>query len=125
MENTTKTTEKTFTANEVGTMIEKFEKASKSVSENTDRKIDQLGSVIERFDEKLTTLAESMDIKFEGVYSRLDRVEDRLDKVETKIDRLQDDVVDVKYELKRKIDVEQFKSLEKRVVKLEKLSLSH
>jgi len=94
MKNTLKTTEeKTFTVNEVGSMIE-------------------------RFDEKLSTLAESMDIKFESVNQRLDNVE-------TKIDRLQDDMVEVKFELKRKVGEDEFEKLEKRVVKLEKLSLAN
>ena len=85
----------------------------------------EVGSMIERFDDSLKTLAESMNIKFEGVNSRLDGIDVGLDKVETKIDRLQDDMVEVKFELKRKIDAEQFEKLEKRVVKLEKHSFSH
>lgn len=52
-------------------------------------------------------------------------MENRLDVVETKIDRLQDDMVEVKFDLKQKISVDQFEKLEKRVVKLEKHSFSH
>ena len=55
---------------------------------------------------------------------RLGRVEVRLDSIETKIDRLQDDMVEVKFELKRKVDAEEFEKLEKRVVKLEQLSFA-
>lgn len=70
--------------------------------------------MIERFDSSLKLLAENV----------VD-MSDRLGRVETKIDRLQDDMVEVKFDLKRKVDAEQFEKLEKRVVKLEKLSLSH
>lgn len=101
-----KTEEKTFTVNEVGTLIE-------------------------RFDDKLDLVLETMDIKFNGVYERLDKVENRLDGVENrldlveiKIDRLQDDIVEVKYEFKQKASNEDFKKLEKRVTKLERLSLA-
>lgn len=90
MKNTSKTTEeKTFTTNEVGSMIERFGDSLKILAENV------VG------------------------------MNDRLGRVETKIDRLQDDMVEVKFDLKRKVDAEQFEKLEKRVVKLEKLSLSH
>lgn len=90
MKNTPKTIEeKTFTANEVGSMIE-------------------------RFDDSLKVLAEN--------YTGMN---DRLGRVETKIDRLQDDMVEVKFELKRKVGEDELEKLEKRVVKLEKLSLSH
>ena len=96
---TIKTEERNFTANEVGSMIE-------------------------RFDSSLKILAEGMDVKFEGVNNRLDIIDNRLDKVETKIDRLQDDMVEVKFELKRKVPQDDLEKLEKRVVKLEKLSCS-
>ncbi|KKQ46033.1 MAG: KID repeat protein [Candidatus Moranbacteria bacterium GW2011_GWC2_37_8] len=85
----------------------------------------EVGSMIERFDDKLNLVLETMDIKFENVNERFDRVENRLDVVETKIDRLQDDIIEVKFELKRKVPQDDFEKLEKRVVKLEKLSLSH
>ena len=82
MKNTAnKIEEKAFTANEVGLMIE-------------------------RFDEKISTLAESMEIKFENVDRRFDAVDERLELVEIKIDRLQDDMVEVKFDLKRKVDAE-------------------
>lgn len=100
MENqTNKTEEKTFTTIEVGTMLEKIESSIK-------------------------LLAESMNIKFDGVYERFDKVENRLDAVKTKIDRLQDDMVEVKYELRQKVSVKDLEKLEKRVVKLEKISYS-
>lgn len=80
-----------------------------------------VGSMLESIDSTMKILAENHS----GVISRLDNIDNRFDLVETKIDRLQDDMVEVKFELKRKVDAEEFERLEKRVVKLENLSLSH
>lgn len=99
----------------------------------------QVGSMLEGINDSIKLLVENMEIKFEGVYKRFDGVEGRidgvegsiggingrLDKIETKIDRLQDDIVEVKYELKNKVNREEFERLEKRVIKLEKVSCSH
>jgi archaellum component FlaC len=68
---------------------------------------------------------DGIDNRLDGIDNRLDGIDDKLELVETKIDRLQDDMVEVKFELKRKVDAEQFEKLEKRVVKLENLSLPH
>lgn len=89
MKNETKIEEKTFTVNEVGSMVERFDESLKIVAEN--------------------------------VIS----IDHRLERLETKVDRLQDDMVEVKFELKQKVSIDEFEKLEKRVVKLEKLSLSH
>lgn len=104
---TNKTEEKLFTAGEVGSMLESIDSAMKMMAENH-------SGVIKRLD--------SIDNRLDGVENRLDRVENRIDTVETKIDRLQDDMVEVKYELRQKVSVKDFEKLEKRVVKLEKLS---
>ena len=74
----------------------------------------EVGSMIERFDDSLKIVAEN-----------LVSVDNRLGRLETKMDILQDDMVEVKFELKRKVGEDEFEKLEKRVVKLEKLSLSH
>ncbi|MDD5396505.1 MAG: hypothetical protein PHW24_00405 [Candidatus Moranbacteria bacterium] len=107
----------------------------KNASQTTTEKtftVNEIGAILEKMDGKIETLAEVMEIKFEnvnarfdGIDVRLDGIDNRLDLVETKIDRLQDDMVEVKFELKRKVDAEEFERLEKRVVKLENLSLSH
>lgn len=65
---------------------------------------------------------DNVDKRFDGVDERLDKVENRLDSVEVKIDRLQDDMVEVKYDLKNKVDRAEFERLEKRVIKLEKVA---
>lgn len=98
-----KTEEKTLGFSEVMSMLESMNDGIKIISE-------QHGGIVSRLD-KIDVRLDGMDAKF-----------DIMDK---KIDRLQDDMVEVKYELKRKVDVQQFEKLEKRVVKLEKLSFSH
>ncbi|HAR99975.1 MAG: hypothetical protein US57_C0011G0082 [Candidatus Moranbacteria bacterium GW2011_GWC2_37_73] len=116
----------------------------KNTSQTKEEKVftvNQIGSILERMDDSIKILAEAQsgtNVRLDGIDNRLEKVENRLEKVEvrlggvegrlelveTKIDRLQDDMVEVKFELKRKVDAEQFEKLEKRVVKLEKHSYS-
>ncbi|EKE19771.1 MAG: hypothetical protein ACD_8C00109G0002 [uncultured bacterium] len=111
MKNTSKKSEeRAFTANEVGSMIERFDDSLKILAENYVGMDQRMGRI---------------ENKLESVDNRLGNVENKLELVETKIDRLQDDMVEVKFDLKRKVDAEQFEKLEKRVVKLEKISVSH
>lgn len=125
MKNTSKKTEeKTFTANEVGSMLERIDNSVKILAEGHSTLVDgqnDIKKILTSVDQRL----EKVEIRLDSVENRLDSVEDKLELVETKIDRLQDDMVEVKFDLKRKVDAEQFEKLEKRVVKLEKLSLSH
>ncbi|NTW27589.1 MAG: hypothetical protein HGA36_04650 [Candidatus Moranbacteria bacterium] len=118
MKNTLKTTEeKTYTTNEVGSMLERIDDSVKILAENVvgmNHRLDGIDNRLEKVDNRL-----------KKVEVRLDGVENRLELVETKIDRLQDDMVEVKFELKRKVDAEQFEKLEKRVVKLENVSCAH
>jgi hypothetical protein len=111
MKNQTKKTEnKIYTTSEVGVILERVEDTVKILAES------HMG-LAKKQDEMQETLV-NMD-------NRLGRVEIRLNSVETKIDRLQDDMVEVKFELKKKVSTDDFEKLEKRVVKLEKLSYSH
>lgn len=115
MKNQTKQSEeKVFTASDMGLILERIDDSFKLMTESMDIKF-------ENVDQKF----EAVDKRFDGIDRRLDGIDCRLDLVETKIDRLQDDMVEVKFELKRKVDAEEFERLEKRVVKLENLSLSH
>lgn len=122
--NTTK--EKTYTTNDIEVILKRIDKrfddTIELLTENTDKKFDkfksEVGAMIESVDTSIKLLAESMDTKFGSVNERLDRVE-------KKVDRLQDDVVEVKFELRQKVSVDQFQRLERRVTKLERLSLSH
>lgn len=118
MKNQTKTIEeKIYTANEVGSMFEQLNDSVKILAEGH--------STLVEGQNEIKNVLTSVDQRLGRVEIRLDGVEDRLGLVETKIDRLQDDMVEVKFELKRKVDAEQFEKLEKRVVKLEKHSYSH
>ena len=135
---TKKIKEKVYTVGEVGSLLESMDGTMKLMSENysslvkTQDKIlavqydmqNQLERVEVRL-ERVEVRLENVENRLENVENRLDSVETRLDSVETKIDRLQDDMVEVKFELKRKVDAEEFEKLEKRVVKLEQLSYSH
>lgn len=129
---TNKTEEKNYTKSDIEVILKRidnrFDDTIGLLTKDTGKKIEkntsELGSMIEDLDTKIVTLSESVDIKFENVNNKLDHVDNRLELVETKIDRLQDDMVEVKFELKRKVGQDEFEKLEKRVVKLEKVSLA-
>ena len=77
-------------------------------------------SLLENMNEGIHVIAESQT----EVIRRLDGLEGRMDSLETKVDHLQDDMTDVKYKLSEKVDISDFKKLEKRVVKIEGLAFS-
>ena len=117
MKNQTKTIgEKTYTASEFGSILERIDTTVQILAEGH--------SALVEGQNEIKSVLTSVDQRLGRVEIRLDGVEDRLGLVETKIDRLQDDMVEVKFELKRKVDAEQFEKLEKRVVKLEKHSVA-
>jgi chromosome segregation ATPase len=135
---TKKIKEKVYTVGEVGSLLESMDGTMKLMSENYSSLVktqDKILAVqydmqnqLERVEVRLGSVEnrlENVENRLENVENRLENVENRLDSVETKIDRLQDDMVEVKFELKRKVDAEEFEKLEKRVVKLEQLSYSH
>ena len=109
--------EKTYTASEFGSILERIDTNVQILAEGHSN----LAQGQHEIKEVLTVVNERLD----RVEIRLNGIDDKLELVETKIDRLQDDMVEVKFELKRNVDTEEFKKLEKRVVKLENLSLSH
>lgn len=111
MKNQTKKNEgKVYTASQVGAMLERVDDTVKILAEGHSNLV-----------ESHSKLAKTQDKILEVQYE----MKNRLEKVETKIDRLQDDMVEVKFELKKKVSTDDFEKLEKRVVKLEKLSYSH
>jgi len=114
---TKKIEEKIFTAGEVGSMLENIDSTMKILAENHSGVIDRLDGIDNRLN--------GIDNRLDGIDNRLDSIDNRLDRVDVKIDRLQDDMVEVKFELKKKVSIDQFEKLEKRVVKLEKLSPAH
>lgn len=110
MENTTKTTEeKTLGFGEVMSMLESMNEGIKVISE-------QHGGIVSRLD--------GIDTRLDSVDTRLDGIDGRLNVMDSKIDRLQEDMVEVKFELRQKVSVDQFQRLERRVTKLERLSLT-
>ena len=62
--------------------------------------------------------------KVDGLENKFDNLENRFDNLEIKVDKLQDDVTDIKHKLSKKVDLEDFQKLEKRVIKLEKLAIA-
>lgn len=134
---TKKIEEKIYTAGEVGSMLESIDGTMKMMSENYAGLVktqDEMKKTLVNMDNRLGRVEDRLsgvegrlsgvEGRLSGVEGRLDGVEQRLEKVETKIDRLQDDMVEVKFELKKKVSTDDFEKLEKRVVKLEKLSYS-
>ena len=128
---TKKIEEKVYTLGEVGSLLESMDGTMKMMSENYTGLVKTQDEILAvQYDmknqlERVEIRLGGVEGRLSGVEGRLDGVEQRLEKVETKIDRLQDDMVEVKFELKKKVAVDDFEKLEKRVVKLEKLSYSH
>lgn len=71
------------------------------------------------FGEGLHVVADKVD-KLEG---RFDVLERRFDRLETKVDSIQGDVKEIKHVLGAKVDVTDFRKLEKRVVRVENIVL--
>jgi chromosome segregation ATPase len=88
-----------------------------------------LGIVAEDFKSQVKTVAEGVEIlsdkidrvetRLDGVETRLDGVETRLDGVETNTEIIKTDIEFIKNNLKKKVDLEEFEALEKRVSFLE------
>ena len=111
MKNSTKKSgEKTFGFNEVMSLLESMNDGIKVISE-------QYGGVVARLDK--------IDDRLDRMETRMDGVETRLDNGEVELGRLRDCMVEVKYGPKNKVDRDELKSLEDRVVKVGRLSYSH
>jgi hypothetical protein len=94
--------EDTFTAGEVMSMLENVNDGIQIIAE-------QQGDVAK---------------KLEKVEKGLDGVKERVGSLELKVDRIQDDITEIKYKLSEKVDRDEFKKLEKRVIKLERLGFA-
>ncbi|EKE16065.1 MAG: hypothetical protein ACD_11C00047G0002 [uncultured bacterium] len=94
--------EKMFASNEVMSFLENMS--------------DGIGIIAEQQGE-LTKKIDKLEEGFDGL-------EGRFDGLERKIDQMQGDISEIKYELKRKVGYDEFEKLEKRVMKLEKLSFA-
>lgn len=132
MKNSTKKSgEKTFGFNEVMSLLESMNDGINVISEQHGGVVSRLDKIdvrLDKVDDRLDTIddrLDKIDVRLDKVDGRLDKVDGRLGRLENKVDKLQDDMVEVKHELKNKVGRDEFKKLEKRVVKLEQLSFSH
>lgn len=88
--------------------------------DNIEKRMGSIERKIDGLEKRITVLEE-----------RVDRVGDRLNAIERQVDRLEqgqvdikNELKDIKFRLKRKIDDDEFEKLEKRVMRLEKLSFA-
>ncbi|MBP9751908.1 MAG: hypothetical protein KBD19_03545 [Candidatus Moranbacteria bacterium] len=73
---------------------------------------------------EVMSLLEAMNEGIQIIAEDQSDIKQRMLSLESKIDRLQEDMTDVKYMLSEKVDRAEFKKLEKRMVKVEKLVFS-
>ena len=116
MKKEAKKIDKMYSGDHVMAMFEELKDNFKVFGEGQSLLINRVDSMEVKID--------AMDGKIGAMEVKIDRIENKIETIEKKIDRLQDDMVEVKYDLKRKVDYEEFEKLEKRTVKLEKLVFS-
>lgn len=117
----------TFTGTQVGTILEDiqsqfmaFGEGQQILSDNVDKldkKADKLDSKVDRLDIRLNNVENKVD----KLDTRLNNVESNLKTINSRLTRIEDDVVEIKHKLSEKVDMADFKKLEKRMVGLEKL----
>jgi len=73
---------------------------------------------------EVMSLLEAMNDGIQIIAEDQSHIKQRMSSLESKVDRLQEDMTDVKYMLSEKVDRAEFKKLEKRMVKVEKLVFS-
>ena len=93
------------------------EELRKDISEDIKRHIDVLG---EDFDGKVSLIAE----QYNSIKERLDSHSEMIASIKEDIEIMKVDVEFIKNSLKKKVDVEEFEALEKRVIILEAKSRS-
>lgn len=101
--------------------------------EKVEMRLDSLELRMEKMEmrmEKVEAGLSSLETRFTALEKRVRALEanfgvfgKRLDAVDVKLDRLRDDVSDVKHSLSGKTDAAEFKKLEKRVLRIERLVL--
>ena len=99
----------------------KFKKLK--TQDNTNKEIRHLGVIIERVDDKVGLVAEQYgDIKkiLDVHTKKLDTHSEILGKLTVDVEIIKTDVEFIKHSLKRKVDIEEFAVLERRVALLEK-----
>ncbi len=102
-------------------------KISKNSEEEKNFTSGEVMSLLEAMNEGIQIIAEDQsDIKqkISSLEVKFERMEETMASVIMKTDRLQEDMTDVKYMLSEKVDRAEFKKLEKRMAKVEKLVFS-
>lgn len=108
----------------INLMKNKIQKIKDDRSEEPTYKSGEVASILEQVNDGIQVIAEQYTGiigRLDGIDGRLDGIDGRLDRLESKTDRLQEDVTEIKYKLSEKVDREEFKKMEKRVIKLETL----
>lgn len=142
--------EASFSSGEVMTLLEQIHDGVSVIAEaqeETNRRLDRIESRLDSLEarmDKVEMRLDSLELRMEKVEAGLSSLETRftalekrvrtleanfgvfgkrLDTVDVKLDRLRDDVSDVKHSLSGKTDAAEFKKLEKRVLRIERLVL--
>ena len=87
---------------------------------NDNKKIEEVFSA-----SGIRELMESINDRIQFIiHEQHDEIISCFDKMDGCLDKLQDDVTEIKYKLSEKVDTRDFKKLEKRLIKLEKMVLA-
>jgi len=95
----------------------------KKIQKNKNEKMFASGevmSLLENMNDGIQIIAEQQS----ETNKKLTKIESRLGDVEENIELIKSDIVDIKFDLKKKVSYDEFEKLENRVVKLEKLSFA-
>ncbi len=121
--NNNKNMEKFFASNEVMAMLENMNDGIQVIAEQHGGIVNRLDKIDNRLD-KMDDRFDKIDVRLDKMDDRFDKVDARFDKIDIRLDKLQDDVTEIKYKLSEKVDMKDFKKLEKRLIKLEKVVLA-
>ena len=84
--------------------------------------IRQLGAMMEDMKDSISFVAETvvgLSEKVDNIEVKVDNMDKRLSRVEDSVEVIKSDISDIKFDLKKKVDREEFLILVKRVEKLE------
>ena len=119
--------EPVFASSEVMSLLEHMSEGIEIISEtqnDTNRRLDRIEIRLDEHDVRFDTL----EMKFVHIQEQVTVLTDKTDKIQEQVivltdktDRLQDDVTEIKHKLSEKVDMADFKKLEKRMMKLERL----
>ena len=134
---------KVFSESEVGVLIEHFDNTLQLVAEGQvglERRMNSLDGKVDSLDNRMGNLEnrmDSLDSKVDSLDSKFDSLDSKVDSLDSKVDslgeemrsnfktifeylaRIDDEVRDIKKELKNKADKKDLESLEKRIARVE------